>query len=284
MQESGLIEAVFQLLSRFDGVVSESQIRHALGINSKQEIKELTRLLEIDKRFKDCCENRWKCAPIEELVEDSPLDEATFIVTDIETTGSIRGKDRIIEIAALKIRNGDILDEFQTLVNPHRYISKQISRLTSISNASVKASPPIEEVLPAYVDFVGDGVFVAHNSLFDFCFINSEIRRLNIEGFKNQIDICTFRIARKLLPQVRARGVNGLSLYFDYPMENRHRAMPDAKATHFFLCKFIETLKTRDISTLHKLIEFQMDRMGRKELKKKLRKQKRKNYLLRLTD
>ncbi len=278
-----MIEAVFQLLYRFDGIVTENQIRHALGITSKHDIHELNRLLDADQRFVDCCDSRWKCAPIDELVEDRPLEETTFVITDIETTGSIRGKDRIIEIAALKVRNGNILDRFESLVNPRKNISKQIAKLTKITNSTVKDSPPIEEVLPSYIDFLGNGIFVAHNSPFDFCFINSEIRRLDLKGFRNQTDICTFRIAKKLLPEVRARGINGLSLYFDYPIENRHRAMPDVKATHFFLCKFMEQLKQNGVGTLHQLIEFQKDRLGRKELKKKLRKQKKKNYRLKLS-
>ncbi len=279
-----LIEAVFQLLYRYNGVITESQIRHALGITSRHDIKELNRLLETDQRFIDCCDSKWKCASIEDLVQDKPLDDTTFVITDIETTGSIRGKDRIIEIAALKVKNGSILDRFESLVNPHKNISRQIAKLTKINNSTVMHSPPIEEVLPSFVDFTGNGIFVAHNSLFDFCFINSELRRLNLKGFKNQTDICTYRIAKKLLPEVRARGIKGLSLYFDYPLENRHRAMPDVKAAHFFLCKFMEQLKGKEINTLHKLIEFQKDKLGRKELKKKLKKQKKKNYRLRLSN
>jgi DNA polymerase III epsilon subunit family exonuclease len=272
-----LIEAVFQLLHRFDGIISESQIRHTLGITSKQDIGALRELLSTDKRFEDSPENKWKCVPIEELIEDKPLKEVSFVITDIETTGSIRGLDRIIEIAAIKTRNGDILDRFESLVNPHKNISKQISKLTKITNSTVKDSPPIEEVLPSYIDFVDNGLFVAHNSLFDFCFINAEIRRLKLDSLKNQTDICTYRIAKKLLPNVRARGVNGLSLYFDYPIKNRHRAMPDVVATHYFLNKFLEQLESLGVNTLHKLIEFQKDKLGKTELKKKLKKQRKKN-------
>lgn len=251
-----------------------------MGITAKDDSGELGRLMGADKRFIGCCDNRWKCVPIDDLVEDRPISDTTFVVTDIETTGSIRGKDRIIEIAALKVRNGMVLDRFETLVNPHRIISKQISRLTHINNESVADSPPIEEVLPAYVKFVENGIFVAHNSLFDFCFINSEIRRINTLGFKNQTDICTYRIAKRLLPDVKARGINGLSLYFDYPMKNRHRAMPDVQATYFFFNKFLELLKPNRINTLHSLIEFQKDRLGKKELKKKLKKQRKKSFRL----
>lgn len=274
-----MIEAVFQLLYRFNGAVSESQIRYALGINSKQETKELDRLLSSDRRFINCEGNKWRCAPLEDLIENKPLKDVVFVITDIETTGSIRGKDRIIEIAALKTRNGNVLDSFECLVNPHKNISKQISKLTRINNATIQNAPSIEEVLPKYIDFIDQGVFVAHNSLFDFCFINSEINRLGIEGLKNQMDICTYRLAKKLLPKVRARGISGLSMHFDYPIKNRHRAMPDVEATHFFLNKFLQELTFQNINNLHELIEFQTDKLGKNELRKKLRRQKKKkNY------
>ena len=277
-----MIEAVFQLLNRFEGIISENHIKHALGLISKQETRELSQLLKLDKRFVDCGDSKWKCAPIEEIVANRPLKDVTFVITDIETTGSIRGKDRIMEIAALKSKNGEVQGQFEALVNPHKNISRQISRITKITNLTIQDSPPIEEVLPAYMDFVGEGVFVAHNSLFDFCFINAEIRRLGLEGFKTQTDICTYRIARKLLPDVKARGISGLSMHFNYVMKNRHRAMPDVLATHFFLNKFLELLTEINITTLHELIDFQIDKLGRKELRKKLKKQKKKNYLLRL--
>jgi len=274
-----LIEAVFQLLFRFEGIITEAQIRQALGISSEQDEDGLCELLKSDKRFIDCSNQTWKCAPLESLTEDMPIRDIDFVITDIETTGSIRGKDRIIEIAAIKVRNGEILSTFESMVNPDITISRQISRLTKISNSTVKDAPYIEEVLPQYVDFVGNGIFVAHNSLFDFPFINSEIRRLQIDELKYQADICTYRIAKKLLPHVRARGISGLSSYFDYHMENRHRAMPDVLAAHFFLNKFLDTLDESKIDTLHKLVNFQKDKLSKKELLKRMKRQRKKNFM-----
>lgn len=275
-----MIEAVFQLLYRFEGVVSEGQIRHALGISSRSDIQQLNSLLIEDQRFIDCQNLQWKCVPIQDLVDNKSLKEVTFVITDIETTGSIRGRDRIIEIAAVKVKNGEILDRFESLINPHRSISRQISRLTKITNAAVQDSPPVEEVLPDYIRFVGDGIFVAHNSLFDFCFINSEIRRLGIDGLKYPVDICTYRLAKKLLPDVKSRGISGLSLYFDYTMKNRHRAMPDVLATHHFLGRFLEMAESEGIVSLHQLIEYQKEKLDKKTLRKKLKRQRKKNYSL----
>ena len=273
-----MIEAVFQLLFRFEDIVTESQIRRTLGISSNLESKELRRLLKSDKRFINCSNEKWKCAPLEHLIDDKPIQDVTFVITDIETTGSIRGNDRIIEIAALKVKNGETVGKFESLINPHRTISKQIIRLTKISNALVKDAPPVEEVLPQYVDFVNQGVFVAHNSLFDFSFINSEVRRIKTKEIKAQTDICTYRLAKKLLPNVKARGISGLSLYFDYQMENRHRAMPDVLATNYFLNKFLNKLKELKINTLYELIEFQKEKMNSNELRKKMKRQRKKNF------
>ncbi len=85
-----MIEAVFQLLFRFEGIVTETQIRQALGVSSKPDINGLSRLLKSDKRFIDCSDQKWKCAPLESLTEDMPIQDIDFVITDIETTGSIR--------------------------------------------------------------------------------------------------------------------------------------------------------------------------------------------------
>ncbi len=272
-------DAVFQLLFRCDTATTEKQIRQILDIHHHQEIEELRELLKSDDRFVGCCNSTWKCVPLSVLLENRPISEVAFVVTDIETTGSIKGRDRIIDIAALKVQNGIVLKEFESLVNPERKISKTISRLTKISNQTVENSPVIESVLPDFVEFMEDGVFVAHNAPFDFSFINAEVKRLGVPEIKNRIDICTFRLAQKLLPDVKARGISGLSLYFDYKIENRHRAMPDVKATSFFLDKFLKELEKREVNTLHQLIEFQKDRLSKKDLRKKISRQKKKRRL-----
>ncbi|MCP4750912.1 MAG: hypothetical protein GY866_08470 [Proteobacteria bacterium] len=273
---------VFRFLFRFDGIVNEKHIRQALDITNQHEIEQLSELLRTDERFVACSNSSWKCASLENIIEDKPIKDVIFVITDIETTGSIKGKDRIIDIAALKVRNGKVLGKFDSLVNPQKRISKPIVRLTKISNSTIEDSPIIEDVLPDYLRFSKDGIFVAHNSLFDFSFINTELKRINIKEFNPQVEICTFRIARKLLPHVKARGINGLSAYFDYQMENRHRAMPDVMATKFFLDRFLEQMEENNIATLHKLIEYQRDRLGKKELQKSIKRLRKKHVRLKI--
>lgn len=271
-----MIDAVFQLLYQFEGVITEKQIRQALGLTEQQEIEELHNLLATDDRFIDCSNSRWKCTSLENIIENKPLEDVVFVITDIETTGSIQGKDRIIEIASIRVRNRDIIGEFESLVNPQRRISKTIKRLTNISNQTVEKSPDIIDILPAYVKFAETAIFVAHNSLFDFAFINTEIKRLRVKKLYSPVEICTFRLAKKLLSNVKARGVSGLSKYFDYPMQNRHRAMSDVMATKFFLDKFLIQLGKDNFRTLHHLIEFQRERISQKELQKRMRRRRKK--------
>lgn len=268
--------AVFQLLYQFEGVITEKQIRQVLNINSRSEIDQLRNFLESDNRIVRCHDSCWTCAPLETLVEDRPISDIEFVITDLETTGSIKGKDRIIEIAALKVKNGQVIDKFESLVDPQKKISWQIVNLTKINNQTVANSPTIEEVLPQFTQFAENGIFVAHNSLFDYAFIMSELERLKLDVLNPQIEICTFRLARKLLPNVRARGISGLCIYFDYEMENRHRAMSDVLATKFFLDRFLQQLEKMDIKTLYQLIDFQKDRMTKKELIKRIKRLRKK--------
>ena len=267
---------VFQLLYQFDGEISEKQIRQTLNIKYHDEIESLRLVLESDERFIACDNNSWKCVPLKDLVDDRPISDVEFVITDLETTGSIKGKDRIIEIAALKVRDGQVIDQFESLVDPQKKIPWQITKLTKIDNATVENAPKIQEVLPQYTRFVENGIFAAHNSMFDYSFIMSELERLDLRVFSPQIEICTFRLARKLLPNVKARGINGLSIYFDYQVENRHRAMPDVLATKYFLDQFIEQLAEMSINTLYQMIEFQRKRLTKKELIKRIKRLKKK--------
>jgi DNA polymerase III epsilon subunit family exonuclease len=242
------------------------------GFFQSRQIKQMQQILNSDNRFLPCQPNHWKCIPLAEMIQDKPIKEVDFVITDIETTGSVKGKDRIIEIAAVKLRNDQEIDRFESLVKPDKKISRQISWLTGIKNVTVEEAPPVEDVLPRYVQFMEGAIFVAHNTLFDYFFINSEIRRLGLAEFENQMEICTFRMAKKILPDVRARGVSGLAKYFNYSLEGgRHRAMPDVLATRFYFEKFTTALAQQGITSLHKLIEFQKDKITQKKINKKLK-------------
>ncbi|MCP4297034.1 MAG: hypothetical protein GY786_15630 [Proteobacteria bacterium] len=270
-----MIDSVFQLLFRYEAPISEKYIAMFHGFSQRSQIEQMQHVLRSDRRFLSCQANYWKCIPLSQLVLDKPISDVEFVITDIETTGSIRGKDRIIDIAAIKIRDNKEIGRFESLVQPGLPITYQISRLTGIKNDTVKNAQPIEEVLPKYIDFMQDAIFVAHNSLFDYLFINSEINRLDLTPLQTQMEICTFRMAKKILPDLRARGVSGLAKYFNYSLEGRHRAMPDVLATKYYFEQFILILSKEGIDTLHQLIEFQKDKITNKNLNKKIKKFKK---------
>src|SRR6187431_651802 len=111
------------------------------------------------------------------LVEiGEPLSATTFVVVDLETTGGSPASSAITEIGAVKTRGGEIVGEFQTLVDPGGPIPPFIVALTGITDAMVYAAPPIEEVLPAFLEFLGDAVLVAHNAPFDTGFLRAACR------------------------------------------------------------------------------------------------------------
>ena len=265
-----LIDSIFQLLFRHDQPLSETQIGKFLGLKHGEPD---FALLAKDRRFVQAEPQFWAATPLPKLMKDSALSEVEFVITDIETTGSIKGVDRIIDLAAIRVKGGKVLGEFDQLVNPQKHISRHIAELTGISNKDVEGAPLIEEVMPKFVEFAKDAVFVAHNAPFDFYFVNAEINRLGLTPSSAPVPVCTFAIAKKLLPQLHACGVTGLSRHFNLTMDDRHRAMPDVVATKFFLNRFIEDLQAQGVVSLFGLIQFQKDRLTRDQIQKRIKRQ-----------
>ena len=178
---------------------------------------------------------------------DQTLDD-TYIVFDIETTGFSSIRDRIIEIGAVKVVNGKIVDRFSTFVNPKRPIPFEITNLTSITDEMVMESPAIDVILPQFLEFVGDGVLVAHNAGFDVGFIEQNCRNLGLNDHFVYLD--TVALARVLLPTLSKYKLNVVAKALNISLENHHRAVDDAGATAEIFVKFVEMLKKDNISTL----------------------------------
>ena len=178
----------------------------------------------------------------------------TFIVFDLETTGFSPIKDKIIEIGAVKVEKGKITDKFSTFVNPQIPIPFKITQLTSITDAMVMDAPPIEEVLPQFLEFIGDGVLVAHNASFDVSFIEQNCRYQDIQPDFTSVD--TVAMARVLLPTLSRFKLNIVAKALNISLENHHRAVDDAGATAEIFEKFVEMLAERDIHTLKELNRF----------------------------
>ena len=176
----------------------------------------------------------------------------TYVVFDIETTGFSPINDKIIEIGAVKIKNGEVIDNFSHFVNPKRNIPYEITQLTSINNDMVKDAEAIESLLPRFMEFCSGCVLVAHNAAFDTGFIKKNCRDLNLKFDLSIVD--TVPLARFLYPELKKVKLNLVAKHLGISLENHHRAIDDAKATAEILLKMFERLKEHyNINTLKEL-------------------------------
>lgn len=152
-----------------------------------------------------------------------------YVVLDVETTGGKAGTDRITEIGAVKMQAGEVLETFNTLINPQRHIPSFISRLTGISNAMVVNAPTFADIANQLSEFLQGAVFVAHNAKFDYGFIRSEFARCDIPFDMPQL--CTVVSMRRYYPGQPSYSLGKLCEAFDIPLINHHRALADATAT-----------------------------------------------------
>lgn len=185
-----------------------------------------------------------------------PLDRVVFTVLDLETTGGAPPEHKITEISAFHIRRLQIEDEFTTLVNPERNIPPFITNLTGINQEMVSAMPPTREVLPALSAFMGDSVVVAHHSQFDRGFLDNELQLAGMPTVSNA-DLCTSRLARRILPWLPSKSLGNLAAFFGIEIVDRHRAAGDAYATCRLLLILLDYLKSRGINSLEEILLFQ---------------------------
>ena len=178
----------------------------------------------------------------------------SFVVFDIETTGFSAEEDKIIEIGAVKVEKGVIIDKFSTFVNPTVPIPFRITNLTGITDEMVLEAPKIDTVLPEFLDFVGDSVLVAHNAGFDVGFIEQNCKVLGLECEYTYMD--TVALARVLLTTLAKYTLDNVAKTLGISLENHHRAVDDAGATAEIFVKFIEMLKERGIFTLKEVNQF----------------------------
>ncbi len=166
------------------------------------------------------------------------LRDATYVVFDVETTGLSVVYDKIIEIAAVKIKGGEIIDRFESFVNPHEKLSDTIIDLTGITDDMVQDAPEVEEVLKDFQTFTGDAILAAHNASFDMGFLNEGYKRAQLPIAKNPV-IDTLELGRFLYPQFKNHRLNTLCKAFDIELVSHHRAIYDAEATGYLLWKMI---------------------------------------------
>ncbi len=189
------------------------------------------------------------------LDQGTPIDEVTFAVVDLETTGGSSVTSAITEVGAVACRAGERLGTFQTLVDPGTPIPVPIAHLTGIDDHLVAGAPNIAAVLPALCEFLRGKVFVAHNASFDFSFVNASLERHDREPLAGP-PICTAKLARQVVwPDVPNVRLATLATYFRTRTRPTHRALADAEATAEVLQGLLECCGRLGIRTLGDLHE-----------------------------
>ncbi|KOA20872.1 DNA polymerase III PolC-type [Clostridium homopropionicum DSM 5847] len=201
--------------------------------------------------------------PIATNVTEQSIDD-TFVVFDLETTGFSSANDKIIEIGAVKISRGEVIDKFSYFVNPKMNIPYKITELTGITTDMVREAKTIDEVLPKFIDFCKGTILVAHNAAFDTSFIRKNCKDLNIAYEFPVMD--TIPLAKYLFPELSKYKLNVIAKHLGVSLENHHRAVDDAKATADILLKCFELLRERKILTLKDLNKEYLSKQDIKKL------------------
>jgi len=190
------------------------------------------------------------------------LHETVFTVFDVETTGLSAVNNRMTEIGIVKVRGGEIIDEYETLLNPGEFIPPYITQMTGITNEMVHKKPSFDELAPKILDFIGNNntdttILGGHNVRFDYGFLNESLLRA---GY-NKLDhpaLCTARLARRLSRSLPSKSLDSLKRHFGIYTKRKHRAIDDARATAQILSIFIEQLvNDLEFETVEDVIGFQ---------------------------
>jgi len=190
--------------------------------------------------------------PIVYQPQERKLKEATYVVFDVETTGLSVVYNTIIELAAVKMCNGEVIERFERFANPHESLSKTIRDLTGITDDMLIDAPEIDEVLREFREFASDSVLVAHNARFDMGFLNAGYKKIGEPEMDNPV-LDTLELARFLMPELKNHRLNTLCDKLGVELVSHHRAVYDAEATGHMLWKLILRLEDREILDLMRI-------------------------------
>jgi DNA polymerase III epsilon subunit family exonuclease len=192
-----------------------------------------------------------------------PLDQAGYVVVDLETTGLRPGRSAICEIGAVRVHGLELAETFETLVNPRQPLPPAIGALTGIDARELRTAPPPELAVRRFLDFAGDDVIVAHNARFDLGFLDVVVEQLTGRRLAAPV-VDTVWLARRLLEgRTRRAGLASLAYFFGTAARPCHRALPDAEATAEILLRLIGLAQERGASTVAELVELSAPRARR---------------------
>ena len=205
------------------------------------------------QRFLREPDGRWGLVREVSFPAADSLSALSYAVVDVEATGGRSyGGDRITEVAVVEVKNGVINTVFDTLVNPQRAIPPWISRLTNISWDMVRDAPTFAEICDQLLGVLDGRVFVAHNATFDWRFVAMETERATGRTLSGR-RLCTVKLARKIIPQLRRRSLDHVSLHYGVEITRRHRAGGDALATARVFKRLLEDARQQGCETWHDL-------------------------------
>jgi len=183
----------------------------------------------------------------------TPIEEAVFCIVDIETNGSKIEKHQIIELSAIKVKNGKIIDRFDFLVECHE-INEHITQLTGIDVSMTYNAPPLKQVLYQFRTFLDDAVFVAHDIKFDYNFISASMQKVGLEPLLNR-GVCSLALAHRTIKSYKY-GLSYLNEYFNlYPNATHHRAMSDVITTYELFKLSLKNIEA-SVNNVEDLIKF----------------------------
>jgi len=201
---------------------------------------------------------------------DLPLERATFVVVDLETTGLQPGSSRICEIGAVRVRELELQEEFELLADPGMPIGPTISALTGLRDADLRGAPHPGIAVRRFLEFAGDAVLVAHNARFDLSFLDRETERLTGARLAGPV-VDTVGLARRLLTGRTPRaGLSSLAHFFGTAAQPCHRALPDAQATAEILIQLIGLAQERGALTVADLVDLAAPRVRKIYAKRSL--------------
>lgn len=251
ISDSALIQETFDLLSKNGGRVAFTEVVDVVFRLAHAD-KELAAslvgdLVRGDPRFSI---EATHLTILDDPIERRPLSEIDFVVLDVEAIGARGVPAKIIELGAYHVRSGKIIDEFQTLIDPGVRLPRFIAALTGISDEMLKGAPKFAEVVDAWLNFAGTAVLVAHNSSFDLALLNQEIARVFPGCRMRNAELCTVKLARRLMRTLDSHNLDALAEHFGLEIAQRHRAAGDARATAQLLLRLLDQLDAHGVRTL----------------------------------
>ena len=207
--------------------------------------------------------------PVVENAKGQSLKDTTYCVLDLETTGFSIKKEKITEVGIMKLKNGEVIDEFSCFVNPEKHIPERVTEVTNITDEMVKDAETIDKVFPKILDFLGDSVIVAHNAGFDVGFLKQNAKNLGYEFDYTYLD--TLSLAKDLFPEYKKYKLGKIAENLGIKVEVAHRALDDVDTTVKVFKVMLDMLEKRGAKKVNDIDKVSRTEEAKKEEYKKLK-------------